>query len=506
MMLVIQSDMFSLATIFIIFLLFLWIFYNLRVTIHRIIRLRKLPHPKPKNILAGNLLEFWKKRHDPLAHFVELAEEFRPKAGFYIIWVTIYPIAYIVSPDLATKILKNKRSLNRGWPADRLCADFEGLMCLSNQEWQDRRNLVTPSLAPSVFEQFAPTIIKHTNRMIDELGTKNGKAVELAPIFIKYRMYIIVENVFGLDAKLDEAQGMEILRDGIGFLDNSLARSSCPYRWLDSTDWLYRKIHGIRDYQRDLRMNLQAMVVKKIKDHRERRENEKTVHYRAFLDYMIDVYLREDEGCKKLNLKAIVDETSNIVAGSYETLNLAFLWLFHRLACNPEIQEKVYEELVDFDEKNPNLTILQINGLKYLDLCVKETLRMHPSVPKLIRVLGEDIGLGDHILPQGTQTSIGVYEIHHDERVYPDPYKFDPSRFEPEKFSKIPAHSYIPFGDGPRRCIGERAGLFELKMIAINLLKRFQVFPVDQENIHINLDEWGLRPGKPLIFRFVPRD
>ncbi|XP_074604082.1 cytochrome P450 3A19-like [Brevipalpus obovatus] len=318
-------------------------------------------------------------------------------------------------------------------------------------------------------------------------------------------MYIIAETVLGLDSELNEARGRAIVEDGIGFLDSTLARSSTPYRWFDWTNWLYRKIYGVKDFETSLREKLQETIDYKIKEHIRDRKDGKPERYLAFLDYMIDVYLREEKSCEKLDLRAIVNETSNIVGGGYETVNLAFFWLLHRLACNPKIQEKVYEELVDFDEKNPNLTISHINELKYLDLCIKETLRMHPSVPKLIRELGEDIQAGNHILPKGTQTSIGIYEIHHDERVYPDPYKFDPSRFEPENLIKIPSHAYLPFGDGPRRCIGERAGLFEMKIIVISLMKKFRIIPVDQENVQINLDEWGLRPKHPLMFKFVSR-
>jgi len=175
------------------------------------------------------------------------------------------------------------------------------------------------------------------------------------------------------------------------------------------------------------------------------------------------------------------------------------------MAHNPDTQQKLYEELSDFDESNENITIAQINELTYLDQCVRENLRIHPPGATIVRMVDEDVPIGDLVLPQGALTVTFIHAIHHDKRIYPNPDKFDPSRFEPENFAKIPPGAYIPFGDGPRRCIAERLALLESKLIFSNLVKKFKIEPVNSEKVELKIDLLTC-PKKPLEFRFIPRE
>ncbi len=108
-----------------------------------------------------------------------------------------------------------------------------------------------------------------------------------------------------------------------------------------------------------------------------------------------------------------------------------------------------------------------------------EALRKYPPVPSLIRVCTQDylVPNTEVTLPRGTTVSIPVYGIHHDPDIYPNPETFDPDRFLPDAVQKRHSLSHIPFGDGPRNCIGLRFGLMQTKVGLATILKNFELTP-----------------------------
>jgi cytochrome P450 family 6 len=105
-----------------------------------------------------------------------------------------------------------------------------------------------------------------------------------------------------------------------------------------------------------------------------------------------------------------------------------------------------------------------------------ETLRKYPPATSIIRQVSKDYAVADTsvVLPKGTQVFVPVYAIHHDPELYPDPEVYDPDRFSTENEKKRPACSFIPFGDGPRHCIGMRFGLMQVRVGLAMLLNNFR--------------------------------
>lgn len=92
--------------------------------------------------------------------------------------------------------------------------------------------------------------------------------------------------------------------------------------------------------------------------------------------------------------------------------------------------------------------------MRYLENCIKESLRIYPSVPVISRSATEDIMLAGHRVPKDTTILVHIYDLHHDEKLFPDPEKFDPDRFLLENSAGRHPYAYIPFSAGPRNCIG----------------------------------------------------
>lgn len=121
-------------------------------------------------------------------------------------------------------------------------------------------------------------------------------------------------------------------------------------------------------------------------------------------------------------------------------------------------QAKVYEEIRTTSAKclHKPFTTRSLNSMKYLEACIKEALRLYPSVPFIARKLNEDVPLSHYVLPRDTEVIIVLYNLHRDPKVFPRPEIYNPDRFFfPENSVGRNPYAYIPFSAGPRNCIGE---------------------------------------------------
>lgn len=129
------------------------------------------------------------------------------------------------------------------------------------------------------------------------------------------------------------------------------------------------------------------------------------------------------------------------------------------------LQEKLSRELHSvFGDWDRPCTPQDLNDLRYLDCCVKETLRLYPSVPAIMRTLTEDTRTGDYTIPAGTSVALLVYAMHRNPKVYADADRFHPERFQSEKAAGRHPYAYIPFSAGPRNCIGQKYAGLEIKV------------------------------------------
>jgi cytochrome P450 family 3 subfamily A len=143
-----------------------------------------------------------------------------------------------------------------------------------------------------------------------------------------------------------------------------------------------------------------------------------------------------------------------LLAG-YETTASTLTLITYNLACHPEIQEKLIEEVDKCIERHGGVNYESVFDNEYLDMVIEETMRMYPPATRIDRVCSKDFEFEGIKIPKGQLVTIPIWAIHHDPEIYPDPYKFDPERFNQENKTKRVNEAFIPFGNGPRSCIGK---------------------------------------------------
>ncbi|GAB0087596.1 Cytochrome P450 [Sergentomyia squamirostris] len=153
---------------------------------------------------------------------------------------------------------------------------------------------------------------------------------------------------------------------------------------------------------------------------------------------------------------------------------------------NQEVQAKAREEVNRVLENHGGqYTYDACMEMKYIDQIIKETLRLHPIVPNLIRSLTMDYKVPDRDITfkKGQMFSIPVMGIHHDPDIYPNPEQFDPERFTEENIRDRHSYSWLPFGEGPRNCIGLRFGMMQTRVGLANILSKYKITPTSRTPI-----------------------
>lgn len=166
---------------------------------------------------------------------------------------------------------------------------------------------------------------------------------------------------------------------------------------------------------------------------------------------------------------------------AYESASIALSFLCFQLACHPEIQEKVRQEVNTVLSKyNEELDYEALQDLTYMEQVLYETLRLEPAVPILSKhctkecyLKGPD-GLSCRVKP-GDVAVVSMYGLHMDPKYWSEPEKFDPERFSKKQKSSRSKYIFLPFGEGPRICVGKRMALIELKVAMVQILKNYSL-------------------------------
>lgn len=202
----------------------------------------------------------------------------------------------------------------------------------------------------------------------------------------------------------------------------------------------------------------------------------------------------------------VVANAYMFVLAGYETTANAIAFTSYTLARYPQWQELCVEELraVTGGQAQTNLTYEQVSCLHVLERVFQETLRIYPPVPSFVtREAGLTRDVGGVTIPSGVNVTVPVWHIHHDPALWPDPDKFDPDRFLPERKKGRPSLAWMPFGAGPRNCIGIRFARLEAKLALATLLRDYviELAPCVKDPLPVGVQTVTLCPSEGVWLR-----
>ncbi|KAF2885095.1 hypothetical protein ILUMI_21098 [Ignelater luminosus] len=163
-----------------------------------------------------------------------------------------------------------------------------------------------------------------------------------------------------------------------------------------------------------------------------------------------------------------------MIGGSDATASMNS-FVFIMLGMFPDIQKKVYEEVMDILGPDKKVECTDLGKLIYLERVIKETMRLFPVGPLIVRAITGDIQLDNNcIIPAGSSVVLVILKLHRHPEIWPNPTKFDPDRFLPEAIAKRHSYSWLPFSGGPRNCAGAKYAMIAMKSLIATVVRKYQ--------------------------------
>jgi cytochrome P450 len=220
----------------------------------------------------------------------------------------------------------------------------------------------------------------------------------------------------------------------------------------------------------------------------------------AHQDLLAQLLAAPAPGAAPLSDRRIRDELVTLLAAGHGTTATALTWTLIRLARHPDLAAPVRAELAAAGPEG-SLTAEGLAALTTTEQFLTETLRLHPPVHTLGRQARRPVLLGGHELPAGTLVIVSVWLLHRRPELYPEPERFDPARFH-DRERNLPRCAYLPFGAGPRACLGASLAMLELKACLAGLLGRLRLQLLSDREIQPEMLV-TLRPRGPIRVRVL---
>ncbi|XP_049808885.1 probable cytochrome P450 4aa1 [Schistocerca nitens] len=383
-----------------------------------------------------------------------------------------------------------------------------GLLVNKGEVWKLHRKFVEPGFHNEELEKFMDTFNAEASFLCEKLAESNGTEIDLTVWLILTTLRTIHATVFSFklenmepDLKKQEELAAEIV-DFTRAFSRMLYR---PWTAISFFKWMTedgRKLVRINAFTRSFAQKSISLVRRNLSN--------KNISARSLLTCLLPG--------NKLGVtateKEILDEAITLSSTGTETTADTMGYMMTLLGLHPEWQERAQRELDDVfgtggDYLRP-VTTADFAQLPVLDAIVKETLRLFPTAPAAPYVVTEDIPLagGRYVAPRGSTAMVAYYLLHRQPQLFPDPHKFDPSRFlEGGSATNRKPYSYVPFGVGPRKCVGGRYATLQIKTVLSTVLRRYHILPgSSRKDLEESVFSIALFPLTGYRVTFVPRD
>lgn len=363
----------------------------------------------------------------------------------------------------------------------------QGLVTSEGALWKRQRKLTQPAFHKPKLAALASMMTAAGDEMLNSWAARGDVPIALHSEMMKVTLNIVGRALFGTDLNAFSQRFAEHLETLLPYIDKrSMAIASIP-DWVPTPDNLKarRARQGIYD------------IVDTIINQRRQAGGEG--------DDLLGMLLgaRDEDTGQGMDDAQLRDEVVTLVSAGHETTANALSWTFHLLAQNPEAERKMHAEVSSVLEGRAP-TMADLPRLSYTSQVLQESMRIFPPVWILDRFSLEDDTIGDVQFPKGSRIAVFVYHLHHNPQHWPNPEKFDPERFTPENVAARHRGAYLPFGAGPRQCLGNHFAMMEGVLLLAQIAQRYRVVPLPGQPV-IELEPTvTLRPSVDFKVRLLP--
>jgi cytochrome P450 len=435
--------------------------------------------------LVGSLPAFTR---DPLAFLEDLVREHGRIARFRM---ASLPYVLVAEPAALEQVLVTKDEAFEKHDYLRFTlgdALGDGLLVAEGDDWRTQRRLAQPSFTPKRVRTYAPAMAEQARRIADAWAREPDRRLHDDMTLLTLR--IAAETLFGV--AVDEEA------DAIGAaLDDVMARFSARNRVLSMVPKSV-PLPANRRYQRGV--DRLHGIVEDLIDERLAAAEGGLPEGEDLMARLVRAWrAREAE----LDRDRLRDELVTFLVAGHETTALALTWTLWLLGNHAEVQARLADQL-DAALDDGRATPAALDRVPLLDAVVEESMRVLPPVWAFGRQATEDVEVLGHELPEGTQVMVPQWVVHRDPARWERPTRFEPDRWLDGRADQAPRFAHLPFGGGPRTCIGDAFARLEARVCLAELLRRFAVDSAARERPALD-PSITLRPGEPVLARVEQR-
>uniref|UniRef100_UPI002146ABCD cytochrome P450 4C1-like n=1 Tax=Vanessa atalanta TaxID=42275 RepID=UPI002146ABCD len=388
----------------------------------------------------------------------------------------------------------------------------DGLFLSEGAKWHQRRKILTTAFHFNILQHFSTILVENSEKLVESLRSETDKSgTDIYPFITSMALNSICETAMGISLDKETKDIGIKYKDAIHTLGTYLLYRAQRF-WLHPNPFfnlsavgrsqkkLLNEIRSFRDHV--IKQRRQNGTYKNLhRDVMNERENDITGQKKrlAMLDLLLEI---EEKG--EIDIEGINEEVDTFMFAGHDTSACALQFAFMLMANHPEVQDKILEECRQiFGTSDRKPTMSDLADMKYLECCIKETLRLYPPVFFFMRYCKEDLKLKNYVCPVGTDFAIFVFELHRRSDQFVEPLKFRPERFQEEPTWH--PFAYIPFSAGPRNCIGQKFAMMEIKLAISAVLQQYRLLPVTKPEDIDFIADIILRPKDPICVKFEKR-
>ncbi|WP_046864436.1 cytochrome P450 [Microvirga massiliensis] len=438
--------------------------------------------PGPKGVpLLGSLPALGS---DILGFFTQCVREYGDVVSFHLAG---WPAILLGHPDLAEKVLVKEAS---NFVKHRLFwrhveAIFgQGLLTSEGAFWHRQRRLAAPAFTGPHLSRYSETMTQYTDAILREWQPGQSRDLHFEAMGLTFR--IAAQTLFGAESDQD----IKTIHDRFDeVLEQIALRFRRPFR---IPDWL--PLPGNLRYRRGVRFMNE--LVARIIEERQQAPDDRG-------DLLSTLMTARDELGQPMSTHQIRDEVVTLLLAGHETTALTLSWTWYLLALHPAVDARLAEEVRNILQgRTP--TFDDLPRLRFTEQVVTESMRLYPPAYALGREAVADCEIGGYPVAGGTTVYISPWVMHRDPRWFDEPLEFRPERWNGDFAKRLPRFAYMPFGGGPRICIGNRFAMTEAVLILAMVAQHYRLEWQSDRPV-TPMPSITLRPKGGVWARLVPR-